>query len=255
MKIKSIHSNQLRNDEHFQFNTEFKDLVNKFDAAELKIGAQFNDFLALFKQEDEALKKIMKSAFTLDLQDLDKRRDRLFRGIIGISKTALHHFNEEVQEAGRRLKILLDTYGNIARKPMNEATSAIYNILQELNGKYAPDVALMVGLTDWVTELETCNGNFDQLMKNRYEESAMKSDLVLKECRQKVDEAYQNIVERINALVVIEGEADYKEFIRNLNIVIEKYTVILAHRRGVAAAKKTAVDSPSPTLPEGEGAV
>ena len=243
MKIKIIYSHQLRNDEHFQFNTEFKDLVNKFDAAELKIGAQFNDYLALFKQEDEALKKIMKSEFTLDLQDLDKRRDRLFRGITEISKTALYHFNEEVQEAGKRLKILLDTYGKIARKPMNEATSAIYNILQELNGKYAPDVALVADLADWVAELETCNGSFDQLMKNRYEESAMKTDLVLKECRQKVDEAYQNIVEHINALVVIEGEADYKEFIRNLNIVIEKYAVILAHRRGVAAAKKTVAGS------------
>ena len=186
----------------------------------------------------------MKSVLTLELQDLDKRRDRLFRGIVEMNRVMLNHFNEQVQEASKRLKILLDTYGNIARKPMNEATSAIYNLLQELNGAYAADVAL-VGLTEWVTELQGCNNAFDQLMKSRYQETAMRTDLVLKDCRQDVDNVYHDIVERINASVVIEGDTAYAEFIRNLNVVIDKYTAILASRRGKAKGHNT--DKPQQT--------
>jgi hypothetical protein len=231
MKITKIHTTNLRNDEHFQYILEFINLVYKFSAETLKIAPLFATLLSLFALEDKALKKIMKSVLTLDLQDLDKRRDRLFRGIADMNRVALNHFNEKVQEASKRLKILLDTYGNIARKPMNEATSAIFNLLQELNGKYAADVTL-VGLTEWVKELHACNSAFDKLMKTRYEETAMRTDLVLKDCRQDVDNAYHDIVEHINACVIIEGDAKYADFIRNLNVVIDKYMAILAHRRG-----------------------
>ena len=234
--IKKFDINHLRNDEHFQYGLEFINLIYKFDAEALKVAALFATFLSLFKLEDDALKKIMKSVLTLDLQDLDKRRDRLFRGIVNLNKVALSHFSEEVQEASKRLKVLLDTYGNIAQKPINEATSAVFNLLQELKGKYAADVAL-IGATAWVAELQSCNGAFDQLMKTRYQETAMRTDLVLKDCRQNVDDTYHDIVDHINAHVVLEGDAAYAEFIRNLNVVIDKYAAILASRRGKANVK------------------
>jgi hypothetical protein len=84
-------------------------------------------------------------------------------------------------------------------------------------------------------------------MKNRYEESAARTDLVLKDCRQKVDSIYHTMVERINALVVIEGSVAYADFIRNLNVVIDKYTAILAHRRGKVHSDKPHSDE-NPTL-------
>jgi hypothetical protein len=45
-------------------------------------------------------------------------------------------------------------YGGIDKKPLNEQTSAGYNILQELNGKYAA------------------------LMKQRFDEAAARTDIV-----------------------------------------------------------------------------
>jgi flagellar biosynthesis chaperone FliJ len=230
MKIDKLNFIGLRNDEHFQFHTELRDLVNKIGAAALKVDQQLKAYVPLYNQEDEALKKIMKSAITAELQDADKRRDRLFRGMVDINKAAMNHFNEKVQEAAKRLKILFDTYGNLAQKPLNEETSAIYNLLQELNGKYAADVAL-VKVTDWTAELGAANEAFARLMKDRYEETAMRTDLVLKECRQRVDEAYRAMAERIGALVIIEGAAQYADFIRRLNVVIAKYAVALSRRK------------------------
>jgi len=113
---------------------------------------------------------------------------------------------------------------------LNEQTSAVYNILQELKGKYAPDTAL-VGIASWVSELEVRNNAFADLMRERFDETAARTDIVLKEARVEVDNAYFAMREKINALVIVEGVAVYENFIRTLNAVIAKY-VLLAKPRG-----------------------
>jgi len=222
VKISKIYPYRLRNDSHFQFFTEFRDLVQKEGAANLKIEAQFQSWLSLYDKEDIALKKITKSAITDQLQEADKARDDIYISMVEMNAAALRHFNENARNAATRLKIVFDTYGNVAKKPLNEQTSAVYNILQELKGKYASDVAL-VGLGSWVSELEVRNNAFSDLMKERFDETAARTDIVLRDARVEVDAAYFAIRERINALAVVEGVADYESFIRTFNAVIAKY--------------------------------
>jgi len=237
MKIQKIYIAHLRNSEHFQFLIEFIKLIVKFGAEMLKIADLHSRFALLLEKEDAALKKIMKSALTAEIQAADKRRDRLFRVMIDSNKATLVHFDDEVQAAAKRLKIVFDTYGNLAQKPLNEASADIYNLLQDLNLKYTADIE-KAGLTAWVRELGSANATFSNLIDNRYEETAMRTDLVLKECRQNVDEVYLAIVDRINAYVVIEGDTKYAEFIRNFNAVIEKYNEALMHRHHAKPKKE-----------------
>jgi len=238
MKFEKLTLSNLRNDEHFQFGAEFRDAVVRFDAAVLKIEPQFAAYLDLYNQEDTALKKIIKSAITAEIQDADSRRDQLFRGLAETNKTALKHFDAEVQAAARRLKIVFDTYGNLASKPLNEQTSAVYNMLQDLNSsKYAAD-AVKVGLTPWKTELQAANEEFDRLKKERYDEAAEKTNLVLRQVRTEVDAQYRLITARIEALVIVEGAAAYLPFINYFNVVIKKYANILARR---SSKKKTEI--------------
>ena len=114
---------------------------------------------------------------------------------------------------------------------MNEQTSAVYKILQELKGKYAPDTAL-VGISSWVSELEARNNAFADLMRKRFDETAARTDIVLKEARIEVDNAYFAIRERVNALAVVEGLSVYENFIRTFNAVIAKYALLAKLRGG-----------------------
>jgi hypothetical protein len=118
----------------------------------------------------------------------------------------------------------------MAKKPLNEETSAIYNILQELQGKYAADVAI-VGIGQWVSEVENRNKAFEELVKERFDETATRTDIVLREARGKLDEAYRIIAERVNALAVVEGVENYEQFIKTLNAVIAKYAAAMHHHR------------------------
>ena len=230
MKISKLDLRILRNDEHFQFHAEFRDAVNKFGSGNLKVDDLFTAYLPLYAQEDEALKKIAKSAITAEIQTADAYRDRIFRGMCDTNKAALNHFRSEVQQAATRLKIVLDTYGNLAPKPLNEQTSGVYNLLQDLNARI--DDAEKTGIAEWMNELQTANQAVDQLMKDRYDESAAKTDIVLREARLKVDAQYRIITERIEALALVEGAAGYSDFVRYLNTVIAKYTTIVAQRSG-----------------------
>jgi hypothetical protein len=231
MKISRIYLINLRNDEHFQYHTEFMDLVTEHGAAALKIQPQFEAYLALYGTEDDGIKKIRKSALTAEIQAADKARDTIWSGMIHMNAAALKHFDPAVQEAGKRLKVLFDTYGNIAKKPLNEQTSAVYNILQELKEKYAADVAA-ANIKPWVDELEARNLAFEKLMKDRFKETDLKTDVIVKEARAALDTAYQDILARISACALLEGEADYAPFVHALNTVTEKYASILARRQG-----------------------
>jgi hypothetical protein len=88
----------------------------------------------------------------------------------------------------------------------------------------------VVGLGGWISELETRNNAFGELVKSRFDETAARTDIVLKEARAELDAAYFAIRERLNALAIVEGAANYETFIKTLNAVIAKYAVRHHHR-------------------------
>lgn len=54
----------------------------------------------------------------------------------------------------------------------------------------------------------------------------------MKQVRYDVDTAYRAIVDRINALIVINGESAYKNFVIEMNLRISKYKNLIAQRKG-----------------------
>jgi hypothetical protein len=239
MKISKLDTLRLRNPEHFMFHTEFKDLVLEHSAEALKIQSQFDTYLTLYDKLDEGFKKIIKSAITAEIQAADKARDIIWSDMLKANSAALRHFDPDVQKAAKRLKVLFDTYGNIAITPLDAQTALVINILQELHGNYAADVAA-VGLVRWVAELQARNKAFQALMKERYDETTSKTDVVVKQARAALDESYRTIADRIAAFVTLEGAAGFEPFIRSLNSVIERFNNLLATRAG----KKKTADKP-----------
>ena len=241
MKIIKLHFSRLRNAEHFQFFTEFRDLINLFDAELLKIKKFFTVFLRLFAIEDECMVVLRKSGYTEQIDVADQRRDSTFRGLVDSVNAALNHFNAEVTAAAKLIKIVLDAYGNLARKPGDEETSGIYNLVQDLETKYAAEVQL-IGVGQWVAELKANNESYGNLVKSRYIETSEKPEAKMRQFRVDIEASYRDITAAIESLVKLTDSdteaAMYKDFIGKLNVVVESYKNIIAQREGVAAAKK-----------------
>lgn len=237
MKILSVKLRNLRNEEHFQFQTEFKGLVEKSTPETLDIVPAWAVYQPLYENEAEALDVIRKSSLTENIANADHYRDSVYSGLRDTVKGAANHFNAAKKEAAARVQVVLDHYGNINIKTYDEQTAAINDLIAELNATYTADVATLA-IGDWVTELQTANNSFETLMQERYSQDAGKTQLKMKEVRTAVDDAYRTITERIDALVIVNGKENYAGFIKELNQRVEKFNKLLAQREGRNAKKE-----------------
>lgn len=238
MKTTRISLRNLHNEEHFQFQSEFNDSVIKLGADKLDILEAYNVYVPFFNQEQSALQLIRKSGTTDMISNADLDRDNLFRGFVDAVKSALNHFNPEKQAAAGRIQILLDQYGNVARKPYNKETADLTKLVSEMNTTYKADVTLL-GLTDWIQEIDNKNKAFDALMKTRYTEGAAQTELRMIHVRTDVDAAYKAILNRLDALMLLNGAAKYEAFVKELNERVDRYSNTLAQRKGRAAKNKS----------------
>ncbi len=231
MKTIKINLPYLHNEEHFQFPTEFKDLVNLYKAGTIDIEELFKAFLILYAQEYEALNVVRKTISTEELGKIDKQRNQIFRGFVDGVKSNLNSPDEQINLAARRLQLVLDQYGNIARKTYDDKTPAIYKLIQEARTTYLADITLL-GLINWINQLETINLSFDSMMKARYAEDAAKTELQMKQVRLLIDASYRAIADQLDALIKVNGVAKYEAFVKDLNVRVDRYNKIIEQRKG-----------------------
>lgn len=241
MKIEKMKLSSLRNEEHTQLVAELVALLTKAEPAQLHIEVQVNNLKKLWADENQALLVVRKSATSDLMVDANIERGNIYRGVAGAVKSSVNHFNADKQAAAKRVAILLSQYGNVAAKPYNEETVIINKLLAEAKGAYKADFDLL-GLTDWMIELELKNNAFDQLVKSRYDEVSGKTDLKMREVRTQVDTAIRELVDRLNALVLINGIEGYQNLISDINTRFEKFEQLVLQRQGRAAKSKTVVE-------------
>lgn len=241
--MKTLKSNfaNLRNEEHFQFQNEFKSLVEQHGPDKLGIEPLFQQYLQLYSDETNAINVIRKSATSDELAIVDNERDLVFRGLADTIKANINHRKEAKRVAASRLSILLNAYGNVARKPYNEETAAIIKLVSELKDTYANDCAA-IDLGEWIADLESTNSAFDVLMKSRYTEGAAITDLKMKSTRIEIDKLVREITTFLDALILVNGSTAYAPFVREYNARVEKYEMILAARVGRNAAKRATAE-------------
>jgi hypothetical protein len=226
--VKPIHLNQMHNDAHFQLMTEFRDLVNAKTPEALKIDALWPAFLSRYADLDTALKKITKSAITDAIKAADAARDAAFVGITKYNKVIHdYHYTPAWRDAAAKIEIVLRTYGNVAAKPINEETSAIYNLVQELTTDTYSQIVTLIGLMPWVVKLGALNIAFESLMQERDRESEAKSHISMKTARRGIDDAYRNIVQTVNSLIFLGQLTGCEMFVDTYNIVVKRFNTLL----------------------------
>ncbi|MDP4271695.1 MAG: DUF6261 family protein [Bacteroidota bacterium] len=234
-QIKDFSLHSLQNEEHYKFQCDFDGLVQLYTPATLRIEAAYNLYKPVFEGEGEALNLVRKSSYTQSLSDADGVRDTTVDGLEDAIKSGLKHFNPAVREAANRLKILLDSHGDIVRKSYDKETADITKLISELRGNYAADVATL-GITDWVNELERNNNNFVEVQNSRYDEQGNKTRLRMKSVRKEVDAAYNTIIKRINSMILLKDDLgidfDFGPFVSKLNQRIDNYVNNMARRSG-----------------------
>jgi hypothetical protein len=229
--ITRINYRNLRNEVHVELHDTVDTLFVQSSPDSLGIRKQYDIYKPLVDDEKSSLDIIKKSGYTVDIDEQDHRRDAIFRGFVDAVRSAENHFNPLKKKAAVRIAIVLDNYGNIAAKTLDEETAAIDDMLRELDSDDYPTLIATLALEDWLTQLGTENQRFKELMSARYKETAKRPTVSMREARKKVDKAFLDIIYTIEASVLLNGITAYESFIPELNAILERYKSIYASQK------------------------
>ena len=116
-------------------------------------------------------------------------------------------------------------------------------MIGDLRTKVAAEIVTLA-IVDWIDELERQNNVYIALQATRNSEEANRTELRMKQVRVDVDAAYNKIVKRINALIVVNGEAPYAEFVKELNARIGRA------QDSIAISRASKAKAPAPEAPK-----
>lgn len=239
MEIQKFDLHSQRNAGHYQFQTDFNSTIIKYSPQMLGIVEDYAAYTPLLQDEGVALVAITKSATTVEVETADKNRDFTFRGLADKVTNSLNHYDPAVREAARRTKVIFDGYGNLVPKPDDEESGLISSLIADLRTKVSAEIQTLA-IVEWINELERLNNLFIALEATRNSEEATRTELRMKQVRVEVDAAYKKIVKRINALIIVNGEAPYAEFVKELNARITRAKDSIA----ISKAQTAKVEAP-----------
>jgi hypothetical protein len=235
--IKSITLRLFRNNLHFGFQSSILLLLQNLGIGIAYIKEALTRFAALLVAEDDALDQTMRYDTTGSIHEEDHRRDIAFYGARENIRTFSRHFDDDKRDAAARLDLIFEDYKKAPKKALPDESVDIHNLLQKLALNNA-DVELL-GLGDWIAEMQQANDNVIALTAERDSEAAARAQLKMKTVRVEVDQVYAEIIGRLEAAATLEGEEAYKTLFAEINARITEYNNILAREKGRRNSKKT----------------
>lgn len=233
-QILSVFPRYLHNDEHDQLHVDFENLIVTETPEKLGITVQYPIYKQAREAEKLALQAEIGSLHTKSITEADGFRDQLDKGLWLFVESQLYHFDTEIQEKAGRVWRILQQYGNIRKQSYNAESSNMSNRNEELRTKYEEDlVALGNGQgKEWLLKQDEANAQFTAHFGERADEISARISGNTLDARLMVDNAFSEITTRINALVVVNGEANYASFIDKTNYYINYHKETLAARKG-----------------------
>lgn len=185
---------------------------------------------------DNALKDSASTPSTALAAEADSARDNAWRGANNYLKAMTAHPTNDVRQTAIETKTLFDKYGDPTTLPQTEESGVLHNLLQDLKAIDGSKLTA-IAFDAWQANLESCEAAFLAAVSQRTEEEAARQVGAVKEARQAADNAYRSLVELVNALTVVNGEAPYATFIDHVNAIIDRQKTVLKTRQTNAKKK------------------
>ena len=232
-KITTINLTRLRTEEDFGFLKLVLAETENLPAEETPsiLTAAVNSFETAFNAFDAALKASATNPATASATDADVERDQSWRGINAYVKAMCNHPTDDVASAATEAKSLFDKYGDPTSLAQTEESGVLHNLLQDLE-TFDSSKRTSLALDVWITDLKTKEEAFLAAAARRTEADAARQVGIVKETRTAAEAAYRSLVDTVNALAMINGDADYATFIEHVNAVVER-------QKGILKARKT----------------
>ena len=250
-EINGITLTALSNGAHFSFMKSTLVFADDCEAVVNKLSGDIAVFKKAFAVEDEKLKIMTKSELTEEIYQNDAIRDGSYSGYKSSVKGLLSRPAGDLQAAAKRLWNHIESYKIRTDDQFDKQTGMMENLITDLEGKYAAEIALL-GLSPFVTSMKTANDKVAELLRSRDIENSTKGVGATKAARAATDDAYRTFVKKVNALALLEGDADYAAFIDGMNSQIVRFKREALNQ---SASSTTTTDTTTDTTTEDDAPV
>jgi hypothetical protein len=240
-RIENFYLPQLHNGENVNFHHESLEQLDSADPTKLGVQKQAVTYHAAFDELKLTVDVFSSSELSPESTRQDARRDRAYSALKSYVKVYLNDDDGKKSEAAKRIIAVIRNgereLGNPLLLGLAKETTALSSLLRNLEPLKA-DLE-QIGATDRLKNLEEANQAYIDLQFERYIEKSMKHSGDVKAARAIVDAAYKDIVARINAQILLNGDEGFAAYVKAQNAVIERYKLIVAQRQGHAGKEAT----------------
>ena len=220
--IEPISLEHMSNGSHFLFITDTVGLATADAKVKTKVTAELTALQTALKAEDDALALSKANLLSKDIKAIDAERDKHYKALRKAITFFLNHPDAELVKAAARLEQLLKDYNINPAMQLDRETGLLLNLIGDLETKSAADVTALA-LTPVVQAMKQANDKLREVTRARANDRAVQIVGQLKQAQHASAEAYRTLVQKVNALAVVEGEADYADFISKMNEQVKHY--------------------------------
>lgn len=221
-QINSISMERMSNGSHFLFITDTVGLATADAKVKTKVTAELTALQTALKAEDDALALSKASLLSKEIKAIDAERDKHYKALRKAITFFLNHPDAELVKAAARLEQLLKDYNINPAMQLDRETGLLLNLISDLETKSAADVTALA-LTPVVQAMKQANDKLREVTRARANDRAVQIVGQLRQAQHASDEAYRTLVQKVNALAVVEGEVDYADFISKMNEQVKHY--------------------------------
>ena len=235
-QIDSFNIARLHTQEDYNFHTRVRDLAQETLTLESD-KAMIDSYQANVEGLDAALKRSDKNSYTAALNQADSVADRRWSTSYAYVKAMAEHPNAEMAEAAAKLVAIFQKYGILTTMGFDEEYGRYANLLQDL-AALPQETKEMLQFEPWLDAMDFAVAQFQELRKEKIKEDSTRVVCQVKDARLAADNGFKALVQRVNALVIVNGEAPYTAFIDQLNVMIADAQAMIASRSTKSAKAK-----------------
>lgn len=198
-----------------------------------------NNLIAKNKSFDDTLKASARIPGATLAAETDAKRDKAWRGGRKYADVMGEFPDEEISATAKSIAALFDKYGDPTKKSQDEESGIIHNLLQDFEA-LEEGVMDSIHFTPWYEYLKTTQAAFLEADQQRNAEKSAQEAGVIKAAQTEANQAYRELVDAVNALVLVNGETPYAAFIDSVNAEIADKKTVVKTRATLNAKKRKA---------------
>lgn len=228
MRFTILYSDRLRSDEHKKFYERFMEDVDKYPLIQEITPEKIERLRVLMLLEAKLTDAQYSSQYTPILARLDKKQDRILSSMKKVIEAGLNSSEPAIVTASERLLLRFKPFKKIKMKRYEGESGAVGILINDLRTDFIDEINL-VGIINWLTDLEVVHEEFDLTTDARLVQWSERMKIKLKTLRKEMDALYKEIIEHFEGAITNSDTDDYDLFAEQLETLIKQYNSQSTH--------------------------